>query len=70
MLCQYYLAKWAENARAKASPLLLASSVPPSLATAYHILIGNLTIINYFLTIWLSQFTFKQFGFHSLLSTR
>lgn len=32
-----YLARWAENARAKASPLLLASSVPPSLATAWHI---------------------------------
>lgn len=31
-----HLARWAENARANASPLLLASSVPPSLATAYR----------------------------------
>lgn len=40
-----YLAKCAENARAKASPLLLASSVPPSLATAYECTTKNWILI-------------------------
>lgn len=34
-IVQYYLAKCAENALENATPLLFASSVPPSLAIAY-----------------------------------